>query len=61
MKLMILFDGREYFVEPLSAGVQPDTIMEKHPGCMFLDDAASLEEAERKIQRDRDRNKPFSM
>jgi hypothetical protein len=56
---MILFDGRCYFVEPLPEGVHADTTMEKHPGSMFLDNASSQEEAEIKIQRDRDGHKPF--
>jgi hypothetical protein len=56
---MILFDERIYLVEPLPEGVHADTIMEKHPGCMFLDNASSQEEAEIKIQRDRDRRKPL--
>jgi len=38
-----------------------DTIMGKHPGSMFLDNASSQEEAEIKIQRDRDGHKPFWM
>ena len=57
MNLIILFNGKEYFVEPLREGTYPEMILQKHPDCMFLDHAASQEDAAIKIQRDRDRHK----
>jgi hypothetical protein len=59
MIIMICFNGKEYFKDPLPEGGNPDAILDKHPGCMFLDHASSQEEADAKIQRDRDRHKPF--
>ena len=57
MKIMIFFNGREYFTEPVPDGVSPDTIAKNYPGCMFLDFPDSPEDAKSKIERDRARNK----
>ena len=59
--MMILFDGKDYFVEPLAEGVHPEEIIEKHPGSTILDHASSAEEAAVKIQRGRDRTKTDSL
>lgn len=58
MNLMILFDGKEYFVESVAENVHPDTILENRPGGMLLDHATSQEDALVKIQQDRDRHQP---
>ena len=57
MNFIILFDGKEWFVEPLPEGSHPNAILEAHPGCIFLDHANSRYDAAIKIQRDRDRHK----
>jgi hypothetical protein len=57
MRFMILFDGKNYFTEPLPEGVNPDDVWDKHPGYSFLDFASSLENAKSKIEADRDRHK----
>jgi hypothetical protein len=57
MKFMIFFNGKEYFSEPVSQGVHPDTVSERYPGCMLLDFASSPEDAKSKIEGDRDRHK----
>ena len=57
MKLIILFNGKEYFVEPLPEGGHSTTVLENHPGCIVLDNAESEEEAAVKIRRDKECHK----
>jgi hypothetical protein len=56
MKFMILFDGKTYVTEAIPEAVSPDQVRDKHPGFFFFDFATSVEDAESKIQQDRDRN-----
>jgi hypothetical protein len=58
MNITILFNGTAYIKAEVPQGVNPDTILAKHPGCMILAQASSQEEADAKIQKDRDRHKP---
>jgi hypothetical protein len=61
MSITILFNGKAYFKEEVTQGVNPDMILAKHPGRMILDQASSEAEADAKIERDRDRRKPFTI
>lgn len=57
MRFMILFDGKNYFTEPLPEGINPDDVWAKHPGCSFLDFATSPEDAKSKIEQNQERHK----
>ena len=61
MALMILFGDGKYQVVHVPEGAIADRmIAEKYPGCIFVDDARTMAEADSKIERDRARRRTES-